>query len=70
MDEKTDPEPKPEPEPESDKKSFPTWAIIVIVIGGVMILAVIILIIIIRLKKDNVSADTIEKGNLLSVDNE
>ena len=63
MEEKTEPD-------VPDKKSFPTWAIIVIIVGGALILAVIIIIIVYRLKKDHVSAESIEKGNLLISNNE
>ena len=60
MEEKTDP----------DEEGFPTWALIVIIVGGALVLAVIIFIIIICCKRDNVSAESIEKGNLLSSYNE
>ena len=51
---------------EQDGEGLPTWALILIIVGGVIILALIIFIIIICVKKDNVDADAIEKGKLLS----
>ena len=51
---------------ENESEGFPTWAIIVIAVVGALIIGAIIFVIVLRAKRDNVDADSIEKGKLLN----
>ena len=57
---------KNDPNKDEDGGGLPTWALIVIIAVGILVLIVLILIIIKCTRKNQISADNIEKANLLS----
>ena len=57
---------KEDPKKDEDDGGLPTWALIVIIVGGILLLIVLIIIIIKCTGKNKITADSIEKGNLLS----
>ena len=57
---------KDDPKKDEGGEGLPTWALIVIIVVGILVLIVLIIIIIKCTRKNHISADNIEKANLLS----